>query len=291
MTAPQTSRSLSDEQKKILKERQFAGSRPLEDLITLIEPLALHDEGADKWRWAFGCAAPFAYAATGISAVLTLMIPALGIPLVIFLTASIALTIAKTWLGRFDLSNNVRGLALPFFMDLKEKAPGSRIEVTLDLRPPNHQSKVLLRKKPYRGGGYWRVVETHFHDPWFKGTARLTDGGTLQWNVEDLLIELRRYEVRRRSNRRSGRSLLARMKYSRQSMISVRLSLPRKDYVVVEASGTTDVEVEQTALDINVNIVRKHESETIEPPPASILLDAVAEAYRQVRPASQEMGP
>lgn len=287
MNALQTYRSLSEEQKEILKERKIGGSRTVQELIALIEPLALHDEEADKWRWTIGCAAPFAYAATGISAVLTLMIPALGVPLLIFLTLSISFTIAKMWLGRFDLSNNLREFALPFFMDLKENvAPGERIDVALDLRPPTHESKVLLRKK-YRGGGAWKVVETHFQDPWLQGTARLFDGSTLHWNVEDLLIEIKRYEVTE-SHYRSKRSLLAKFKYNKQSLISIRLSLLKKDYDVAEASGSTDVEVEQTYESINVKVVRKCESDSIEPPPLSVLLDAVAEAYRQVSPAPQK---
>ncbi len=290
MNARQMYRSLSEEQKEILKERKIDGPRTVQELIALIEPLALHDEDADKWRWAIGCATPFAHAATGISAVLTLMIPALGIPLLIFLTLSISFTIAKMWLGRFDLSNNLREFALPFFMDLKENvAPGDRIEVALDLRPPTHESKVLLRKRPYRGGGAWKVVETHFQDPWLQGTARLFDGSTLHWNVEDLLIELKRFEVTRR-NLKTRKSLLGKFKYSKQSLISIRLSLPTKDYDVAEASGTTDVEVEQTWESINVKVVRKCESETIEPPPLSVLLDAISEAYRQIRPARQEDG-
>jgi hypothetical protein len=282
MSARQTYRSLSGEQKGILKERKVQGSRTVTELIALIEPLALHDEATDNWRWAIGCAAPFAYAATGISAVLTLMIPALGVPLLVFLILSISFTMIRMWLGRFDLSNNLREFALPLFMDLKENvAPGEEIDVALDLRPPTHESKVLTRKK-YRGGGAWRVVETHFQDPWLQGTARLFDGSTLHWNVEDLLVELKRYEVRR-SHYRRKRSLLAKFKYSKQSVISIRLSLPGRDYEIAGSSGTADVEVEQTYQSINVKVVRKWESETIEAPPLSVLLDAVSEAYRQVR--------
>lgn len=283
MNALRTHRSLSDEQKTILKERKIDGSRTVQEFIALIEPLATHDEDADKWRWAIGCAAPFAYAAAGVSAVLTLMIPLLGVPLLVFLALSIAFTIARTWLGRFDLSNNLRGFALPFFMNLEENAaPGGEIDVALDLRPPTHKSKIVHREK-YRGGGAWKVVETHFEDSWFQGTAPLFDGSTLHWNVEDRLIELKRYEVTERRNKQ-GRSLLAKFKYNKQSVVSIRLSLPRKGYEIAEVSGTPEVEVEQTYESIDVKVVRKYQSETNEPIPLSVLLDAVSEAHRQIRP-------
>mgnify|MGYP006145516325 CR=1 FL=1 len=68
-------RSLTAEQKEILKARRVETERPAEELVTLLRGLALYDSKADKLRTRFGCGAGIGFVLAFASIFLGAVLP------------------------------------------------------------------------------------------------------------------------------------------------------------------------------------------------------------------------
>ena len=120
---------------------------------------------------------------------------------------------------------------------------------------------------------------THYPNAWFAGSARLADGSTLRWQLDEALA------VRERRRRNPRGKLKTKTRQTQRQRARVSLTLPRRRYVPLAAA---DAAVALDARHIRIHLVHKAKSTTPAPLPVDTLVDLVAAAYAKVRPHKQE---
>lgn len=270
-------RSLSPEQKSILRNKRLKLNRPIDELLALLKPLAGCDAMADKSRTRLGCSFGVAIALTIAAAF------ALGaVAALVMLAITIALGYFYFWTKRIDVSNNFRQFAIPVLTVFREDIDaGHPVHLELDLASPTAASKKQLEKKPYKQGAYHKVIETHYLDPWMSAEARLVDGTKLSWRVTDSIRE------RKKTKRNARGKYKTKTKYRKKTDLEVRLGLRKKTY---DVTAVADADVTSGAKR-NV-VVREQEirSASLDPTDPRALIDLIADVYRNARVAKKEAG-
>ena len=270
-------RSLSPEQKSILRNKRLKLNRPIDEVLALLKPLAGCDAMADKSRTRLGCSFGVAIALTIAAAFAIGAVAAL-----VMLAVTIALGYFYFWTKRIDVSNNFRQFAIPVLTVFREDIDaGHPVHLELDLASPTAPSKKQLEKEPYKQGAYHKVIETHYLDPWMSAEARLVDGTKLSWRVTDSIRE------RKKTKRNARGKYKTKTKYRKKTDLEVRLGLRKKTYDVTEVA---DAEVTSGAKR-NV-VVREQEirSASLDPTDPRALIDLIADVYRNARVAKKEAG-
>ena len=270
-------RSLSPEQKSILRNKRLKLNRPIDELLALLKPLAGCDAMADKSRTRLGCSFAVAIALTIAAAF------ALGaVAALVLLAITIALGYFYFWTKRIDVSNNFRQFVIPVLTVFREDIDaGHPVHLELDLASPTAPSKKQLEKEPYKQGAYHKVIETHYLDPWMSAEARLVDGTKLSWRVTDSIRE------RKKTKRNARGKYKTKTKYRKKTDLEVRLGLRKKTY---DVTAVADAEVTSGAKR-NV-VVREQEirSASLDPTDPRALIDLIADVYRNARVAKKEAG-
>lgn len=270
-------RSLSPEQKSILRNKRLKLNRPIDELLALLKPLAGCDAMADKSRTRLGCSFAVAIALTIAAAF------ALGaVAALVMLAVTIALGYFYFWTKRIDVSNNFRQFAIPVLTVFREDIDaGHPVHLELDLAAPTAPSKKQLEKKPYKQGAYHKVIETHYLDPWMSAEARLVDGTKLSWRVTDSIRE------RKKTKRNARGKYKTKTKYRKKTDLEVRLGLRKKTY---DVTAVADADVTSGAKR-NV-VVREQEirSASLDPTDPRALIDLIADVYRNARVTKKEAG-
>jgi len=277
-------RSLNAEQKRILTEKQVDLNRPVDELLSLLKPLAACDAIADKSRTRLGCTAGLA---------LVLMIPllivlgnvgaALGwIAFGVLLTVGVGALWLYLWTRRIDLSNNFREFILPVLSVFREDIdPAHPVHLRLDLSPPTAKPKMQSQSEPYNRGVYYKIIDKIFVDRWMTAETVLVDGSRLSWSIKD--------EIRERSKtKKTARGKIkTKTKYRKKTDIEVELGLRTKTY---EVDAPAQGEIKRGEKRNTVRLEREERSDSLNPIAPAALIDVITDIYRKARPAKKEAG-
>lgn len=273
-------KSLTPAQRAVLSTKRIEGEYSIEALIDQLTPLADFDVIADRGRAAWGTLGGTAIVVAILSAILSFLLPLLGLPLgaVAVIVAVVAFA-KRRRLAQFDAANNLREVALPFLRLLAHDLPvDGRLQVQIDFAHTGSPTKQLrVDETPGPRGATERT--THYHNAWFAGSARLADGSTLRWQLDEALA------VRERRRRNPRGKLKIKTRQTQRQRARVQLSLPRRRYVPVNAA---DAAVALDARHIRIHLAHKAKSTTPAPLTVDTLVDLVAAAYAKARPHKQE---
>jgi hypothetical protein len=272
---------LSNAEREAIDAKVVAGAYPMAVLLEKLRALSEFDRLADKFRGKMLFTLPlllFALIVTLIlsSALTTWML----VPASALLLTCVVLGAAMFKLRKLDISNNVRGVALPFLAIVKQDVPDAqRIQVRLDLALPTDPRKRTTTLPKYSRGAYHKIIDTLFADPWFEGTARLADGAVLRWTICDDVRESRR------TKRNARGKYKTKTRHYKRSEISVMVSLPSKRYEVRELDlPGQSVEIQRGPKRCTIKLKRKVKVKSLDPIDPGLLIDAVALAYRSATP-------
>jgi hypothetical protein len=271
---------LSPAERATIESGQFAGDFTVDALLDQMRTLAQFDASNDATRasltkWA-GAMLVLMFASLFLFKVVG---PIAGVLTGALLVVAIILAVAGRRLGRVDIANNFREVALPFLAVVKQDMDHDQtLSVRIDLRSPTDDRKRKGSGKPYKAGVYTNIVDTNYHDAWFHGTARLADGSLLRWDVADDICQSKRTK---RSS--SGKSKTKTRSYKR-TVVSIALSVTNKRYGVNEGlqSSRHKVAVTNGAKRRTIKLTRKIKTKSLDPVDPAVLIDAVSSAYKRV---------
>jgi len=279
-------RSLSPKQRRLLETKQLAGEYEPGALVALLKPIAEYDRLSDKARTPMGCTTGALFVLAFVLLIVSANVSVYLLPLPLAaLGAGIALLVTVLKMKKLDLSNNFRQVAMPLFAVLREDMePGATMNVRLDLSPPTAKEKKTGTGKPYVVPGYRKVVDTTYVDPWFGGGARLADGSVLQWTVTDDVV------ASERTKRTARGKIKTKTKHRKLTTIAVHVALPKKEYAVaaMPADEGEKVKVKDGEKRTSLHVEKRVKTKSLDPIDPRAVFDAIAEAYRRVRPAGAE---
>lgn len=283
MNAWQAHRSLTPEQKQIIASKEIDLNRKPDELITLLTPIASYDRVVDKMRTPLGC--------VGIIAVIA-CIPLFflfagadwywkfGLAFVAVLAIAIGALWAWRWTKKVDLSDNLRGTALPILNIFREDfARDQPVHIRLDLRPPTDKTKKQSESAPYKHGVYYKVIDTMFEDPWMDGDAVLQDGTAIKWTIVDSIREQKKTKKNPRGK------IKTKTKYTKKTEIEVAIALRTKTYAI---TAPTDADVKSGEKKNVVTVSRRIRTGALDPIKPTEFVDLVANVFKSVRPARKE---
>jgi hypothetical protein len=282
MNVLQTYRSLSAEQKQILKAKQVDESRPVDEWLTLFKPLAASDAAMDKARKPLGCT----FALSIVLGVISLFVfgnngwgPAGYVAIGVIVAVLIGSSSLYFWTRGADLSNNMREFIVPVLTVFREDIdPARPVHLKLDLRSPTCKAKKTAVSAPYKKGAYHKIVDTTYTDEWMTARAFLVDGTRLSWQVTDTIRE------RQKTKRNARGKYKSKTKYSKKSELEVELALRKKTYDIgnVRAAEVTQDEKKNT-----VRVETKVRSATLDAVAPRALIDLVVSVYAKAKPAKE----
>src|SRR2546421_6932817 len=167
---------LNAEQANIVRQKQVSLHRPIEDLIGILGPVAQYDAAGDSSRQKMGCGGGAAI----VLGAFALFINTIPFHLVIALgLIAIGVVLLVVWNRKKaeDISDNLRGCAVPLLVALREDFGSEPVEIKLDLRPPTSPAKQASVEKVNK------VTLTTYNDAWMYGEGVLHDGSRIRWNV------------------------------------------------------------------------------------------------------------
>jgi hypothetical protein len=279
MEAWKTYRSLSAEQKQILSQKQLDLSRPVDEWLSLLKPIAACDAVGNKVQTRFGCtfavligftiAGLFFFWGAGWSA---MTISAF----VLLVAATVASGWFWNWLRGIDVSDNLRSFVIPILALFREDVdPKSPVRLRIDLTKPTAASKKTGESAPFSEGVYHKIVDTSYVDPWMEAEAVLVDGTKLSWSVTDRIRE------RKKTKRNPRGKYKTKTKYTKKTDLEVRLALRTKTYALADAEVSSDGKRSK------VEVQRSLRSDSLAPIDPRALVDAIIEVYRSARPAKE----
>ena len=227
-------RALDPEQRRLLQEKQLAATRPVADFLRLLRPLGRFDAAGNKAGRRSGKMA----VASGIGAVVTAWMglggqapaPFFAVPAG-FVGLCVGLGLVWRSLRRVDVSDNLRAVALPVLVVLREEVnPKRPLTLKLDLRRHDLPDK-LVERKTFGAPGGGSVVESLYKDAWMSGRAELADGARLGFDAVDEIRE------RKRSRRNARGKTKTKTKIRTWSTYTVTLDLP-ESYRTEGAAGS-----------------------------------------------------
>ncbi|HVR37466.1 MAG TPA: hypothetical protein VMU84_00100 [Thermoanaerobaculia bacterium] len=283
MNAWQAHRSLSPEQKQIIATKTIDLNRKPDELIQLLTPLAGYDRVVDKLRTPMGCTGAFLVVAC---IPLFFLFSSSGwewmfglIFLAVLAIAILALT-TWNWTKKVDLSDNLRGTALPILNIFREDfARDEPVHLHLDLRPPTHVEKKTSESEPYKHGAYYKIIDCMYADPWMSGEAVLHDGTALKWSVVDSIRE------RKKTKRNPRGKIKSKTKYTKKTEIEVQLGMRTKTYAV---TAPNDAEVKSGEKKNVITMSRRMRSADLNPIKPTAFVDLVAAVYKNARLTRKE---
>jgi hypothetical protein len=278
-------RSLGAEQKQILRDKKVDLSRPIDEILALLRPLAACDKVADKSRTKMGCSFGIGIV---LSIVLLIVLSNVGwsavtlLVLAVFVAVVIGLGVLYFFTRRIDLSNNFRSFSLPVLSLMREDFDASKpVNLRMNLDPPTASSKKTAESAPYNKGVYHKIIDTTYVDPWMTVSAVLVDGTKLSWNVTDEIRE------RKKTKKNPRGKYKTKTKYRKKTDIEVEMALLKKAYSM---TPSTDSALTSDAKRHKVSLERKVRSESLDPLDPRVLIDVVANVYRNTRKPVKEAG-
>jgi hypothetical protein len=255
---------LNAEQLQIVQAKEVTLTRPVNDLIALLTPIAAADAAGDKARQRNGCLCALAFV-IGVILIFVNTVPFHFILSALFILGGVALIFVIRKEKAEDISNNLAKCAVPLLVALRDDFGSEPVELKLDLRSPTAPEKKVGEQKVDK------KTITHFNDPWFSCDGVLADGSRLRCSVVDTIIQSRYWK-----KTSSGKQKL-KTKSKTKADIDVELTLRTKTYSTGEAAAGE----KKTTLSASV----KNKRAGADPLPPGVIIDVIAGLYSQVRPA------
>jgi hypothetical protein len=272
-------RSLDAEQKRILREKQVDLNRPVDEVLTLLKPLATCDAVADKSRTPLGCTFALAILAAVILSVV-MPWPALAIPLVLVAAVVCGTGFLFFWTRRVDLSNNLRQFVIPVLTLFREDIDSKRpFHVKLDLRPPLSKAKKTGESAPYKHGAYHKVIDSTYVDHWMTAEGVLVEGTRVWWSITDAIRE------RKKTKKNPRGKYKTKTKYAKKTKIEVEVGLQKKVYAL---QGNAGDRVKAGEKRNDVQIQRRQRSASLDAIEPRALIDIIAGVYQHARRVRKE---
>ena len=265
-------KALNEEQRQIIAQKQVKLTRPIDELIALLKPIA----DMDKVLGSGGCAqlgctffAAIFLGIAGNSAIIAMNLPGWLVFVWIGLWAALfVFTLVMYFKTRnIDVSDNLRISIMPMLYVLRDDIePRESVELVLDLRAPMAKEKLLRTEKPRE-----RLTETFYSDPWMSAEAILVDGSRLRWSVTDLI---RHRSVTKKT--RSGK-WKTKTKDSKKCSVDVELTVRNKSY---EVQGGEAGEKKTSLSDKKT--MKLTSANAVDP---QVVLGVITDLFRRVQPA------
>lgn len=278
-------RSLSAEQKQIIRAKQVDLSRPIDEILTLLKPLAACDKLADKSRTKAGCSFGLGIV---LSIVLVIVFSNIGWSVItfpvflLFIAAVVGAGVLWTFLRRVDISNNFRSFSLPVLSLMREDFDAAKpVNLRMNLDPPTASSKKTGESAPYNRGVYHKIIDTTYVDPWMTVSGVLVDGTKLSWNVTDEIRE------RKKTKKNARGKYKTKTKYRKKTDIEVEMALLKKAYAM---TPSMDSALSSDEKRHRVSLEREVRTESLDPLDPRVLIDVVANVYRNTRKPVKEAG-
>jgi len=243
---------LNSEQANVVREKQVSLHHPIDELLAILGPVAQYDAASDTSRRNLGCTAA---AAIVFGVVCLFFVWWLGIPLIIL---GVVLLLVWSKKKNEDLSDNLRKCAVPLLVALREDFSGDAIALELDLRPPMSPLKQTSKEKVQK------TTITTYSDPWMSGEGVLHDGSRLRWSVVETIIE--------------------KSYWKRGSSGKSKLKTKRKKHVEIEADLT--LKAKNYGEKQTLHGAQKVKRDTVDPIPPDVIINVIADLYRQAQPAA-----
>lgn len=282
-------RSLSAEQKQMIRTKRVDLSWPIDEILTRIKPLAACDTLADRSRTKTGCSFGIGIV---LSIVLLIVFSNMGwsaiatLVFVLFIAAVVGAGVMWSFLRRIDISNNFRSFALPVLSLMREDFDATRlVNLRMNLDRPNASSKKTGESAPYKQGIYHKIIDTTYVDPWMTVSGVLVDGTKLSWNVTDEIRE------RKKTKRNARGKYKTKTKYRKKTEIEVEMALRKKTYAMTPSADSALAD--STSSDEKhhrVSLEREVRTESLDPIDPRVLIDVVANVYRNTRKPVKEAG-
>ena len=268
-------RSLNAEQKGILRDKRIDVTRPVDEVIALIQPVAACDAaeaGVAKW----GCLSIVAIIAAFVLLLVDTLPIWLRLPLAAVLAvAGIAGIAFWIWASRIDVSDNLRGFILPLLRLFREDIDRAEpLHLRMDLRAPTDSTKKQSVGQPYSKGAYYKIIDTIYLDPWLEADAVFADGSRVHWSIADTVIK-------HDKTKRMGGKYKTKTKYSRKSAVDVAMTLRKKAYAV---EAVADAKVKQGERATTVKVSHTIKTKDLKPLPVRAMVDAMAGVYSSAEP-------
>jgi hypothetical protein len=278
-------RSLSAEQKQILRDKKVDLNRPIDEILALLKPLAACDKVADKSRTKMGCSFGIGIV---LSIVLVIVLSNVGwsavtlLALALFVAVVIGLGVLYFFTRRIDISNNFRDFALPVLTVFREDFDAAKpLHLELSLDGPTSKAKKTGESAPYKQGVYHKVIDSTYVDPWMTASAVFVDGTKLRWSVTDEVRE------RKKTKKNPRGKYKTKTKYRKKTEIEVEVALLKKAYAM---TPSTDSALTSDEKRHRVSLEREIRSASLDPLDPKALIDVVADVYRNTRRPVKEAG-
>jgi hypothetical protein len=285
-------RSLEPEQQQLLQTKQVDATRTASDWLKLLAPLASYDAQADRMRgrlggWMLGIGiGGFILAIIGVA-----VYPIAGAAVAV---AVIVALIALYPNYRFTKKLDVNRTPLEFITGVapilrEDCGDDGALHLRLDMRGWKLKEKQTGVSQPYSRGRYYRIVDTHYMDPWCAGGAAFVDGTQVQWIATDYVIS------QRKTKRNPRGKIKTKTKNKKKTDVDVIATFPDKLYDKAEQASGPDRQLRKDKVkgdDDSKTVVRVRR--TIKFPSATTpldprhLIDLVAAAYERVRPSRRK---
>ncbi|HWW59847.1 MAG TPA: hypothetical protein VN181_00640 [Thermoanaerobaculia bacterium] len=284
MNAWQAHRSLTPEQKQLIAAKTVDLNRRPDELIALLTPVASYDKVVDKMRKPLGCTGCLAFVAClplfFMFAASDWRATLYGLGFVAVLLIAIVAFFGWRWTNKVDLSDNLRGTALPLLNIFREDfARDEPVHVRLDLRPPTDKTKKQSESAPYKHGAYYKIIDTMYADPWMDGEAVLQDGSAMKWSIVDTIRE------RKKTKKNPRGKIKTKTKYTKKTKIEVSVALRTKTYAITPAG---DAEIKRGEKKNVVSVSRRIRTAALDPIHPTAFVELVADVFKRVRPAGKE---
>jgi hypothetical protein len=280
MSATELLRSLSDEQKEILKSKSVKLNRTADELLALLKPVAVFDAAAAPARTRAGCS----IAAMVVASIILTIVAfnnegatRIGLfALVALLIVGIVVFARRLKVLRgADVSDNLGAVVVPLLRVLREDVePGEPVQVSIDLTQPNAKSKMTSESEPYKQGVYRKIIDRLYVDPWLEGSAVFADGTRLHWSVVDHLRESQKTKKTPRGK------IKTKTKRKLTTEVSVKVAFPSRRYTVTRQGD--DVHHGDKRQTMTLEKSSKTAEATDHSQAFEMLVALIAEAYRGV---------
>lgn len=224
-------RSLSDEQKAVLRTKTIDAEKTPQEWLMFLRPLAAYDRKRDKSsRWLKGLAI-----ASGILvffSVFFLVSSELEVGWSGLIGGAVVLVLAlwRYWhLKAVNIEGDLNKLVVPVLHILKEELPAQgklQLQLNLCALEKAEQIKETPKRKVRVVPG---VTTQLFRKPWFSGTTQLADGTVLRMRITDLVKKVEKTKRKTRGRTKT------KLKYKQQSVLSLAMGF-RADTYAVRAS-------------------------------------------------------
>lgn len=219
-------KALSDEQRKIIRQKQVKLHRPIDELLALLQPVADMDKQMTWTGFGVGCTMFLVFVLGMFGSIFLGNMFDSSLPAVLWGLLCAAFFFGPLVIYRatrdVDISNNLRSSALPMLYVLRDDFdPKEPVQLTLDLRQPMSKEKKLREEKVHAN-----TTDTYYNDAWMSAEAVLVDGSRLKWSVAETLRH------RSRTKRSSSGKYKTKTKDSHKCSVEVELAVRNKSYAV-----------------------------------------------------------